>query len=292
MPTRTLQLGPLQLSLFGTRFRLGMEISLRRPRQPDNRWNPPPVPATQDATSSDLERRVAGIEWYHTIELAPGLVTPGVVDHRPMLHQYQLPERMDGLRVLDVATFDGYWAFEFERRGAAEVVAIDVPSFGDVDLPPRRRAAHSAEELAVAMGQGFDVARAALNSKVRRERINVYDLSPDQLGTFDLVHIGDVLLHLRDPLRALWNVRRMTRPGGIAIVSDVFNADLDRHEEVPLMEYNRGRGDTIWWRFGANTLRRMLEDAGFDRVEEVARFRYAGVTQLARTSHVVFRAGD
>lgn len=292
MTTRTLQLGPLQISLFGTRFCLGLEVSLRRSRQQNEAWNPSPVPVTDGAADGDLAHRVAGIEWYHTIELAPGLVTPGVVDHRPILHQYRLPERMDGMRVLDVATFDGYWAFEFERRGAAEVVAIDVPSFGDVDLPPRRRAAHSPEELAVAMGQGFDVARLALNSNVRRERINVYDLSPDQLGTFDLVHIGDVLLHLRDPLRALWNVRRMTRKGGIAIVSDVFNPDLDRHEETPLIEYNRGRGDTIWWRFGANTLRKMLQDAGFDRVEELARFRYAGTNNLSRTSHVVFRASD
>lgn len=292
MATLTLPIGPLQLSVFGNRFRLGFEFSMRRRQRDDNGWNPSPQLAKPDAGASDLARQVAAIEWYHTIELAPGIVTQGVMDHRPLLDLYRLPERLDGMRVLDVASFDGFWAFEFERRGAAEVVAIDVPSFGDVDLPPRRRAMHTPEELAVPMGQGFEVARAALGSKVRRERVNVYDLSPEKLGTFDLVHIGDVLLHLRDPLKALWNVRRMTRKGGTALVSDVFNPDLDRHEETPLMEYHRGRGDTVWWRFGANALRGMLEDAGFDRVEELARFRYGGRDRPVVMWHVVFRAGD
>ena len=291
MASRTLRLGPLQASLFGTPRRLGLELSFRLGDAPPMAWNRAPAPPAPvpDGAAADLAARVASVEWYHTIELAPGVVTPGVFDHRPLLPLYQLPERLDGMRVLDVATFDGFWAFEFERRGAAEVVAIDVPSLGDVDLPPRRRAAMTEAELAIPMGQGFEIAREALGSRVRRERMNVYDLSPERLGTFDLVHLGDVLLHLRDPLKALWNLRRMTR--GTALVSDVFNPDLDRHPEVALLEYHRGRGDTVWWRIGANTLRAMLEDAGFENVEEVTRFRYGGRGQPARMWHAVFRAG-
>ncbi len=41
------------------------------------------------------------------------------------------------MRALDVATFDGFWAFEMERRGASEIVAIDLDCADKLDLPPR-----------------------------------------------------------------------------------------------------------------------------------------------------------
>jgi hypothetical protein len=43
---------------------------------------------------------------------------------RPHLSNYPLPERLDGKRVLDVATFDGFWAFEPERMGRFDLVFI------------------------------------------------------------------------------------------------------------------------------------------------------------------------
>lgn len=63
------------------------------------------------------------------------MTTPGYYDRRPFLSQYHLPKRMDNLRVLDMATYDGFWAFEFEKRGASEVVALDIDSFYDADIP-------------------------------------------------------------------------------------------------------------------------------------------------------------
>jgi hypothetical protein len=83
--------------------------------------------------------------WYHTIELAPGAVTSGVVDQRPAANRV-LPATLAGLRCLDVGTFDGFWAFEMERRGAAEVVASDVASFDALDWsrPARARRADEA----------------------------------------------------------------------------------------------------------------------------------------------------
>ncbi len=44
------------------------------------------------------------------------------------------------MRVLDVGTWDGFWAFEMERRGA-DVVALDVEHESEYDWPPRRRPA-------------------------------------------------------------------------------------------------------------------------------------------------------
>lgn len=77
--------------------------------------------------------------WYHTIDLGDGLVSKGMFDHRPVMHRYGFPSLV-GKTCLDVATANGLFAFEMERRGAARVVAMDAPSLSDLDLLPRVRA--------------------------------------------------------------------------------------------------------------------------------------------------------
>ena len=75
--------------------------------------------------------------WYHTVELPGGLVTPGLYDYRETLSQFPFPQDMRGMRVLDVGSASGYFAFEFARRGAT-VVSVDLPSFYALDRFPDR----------------------------------------------------------------------------------------------------------------------------------------------------------
>ncbi len=66
-------------------------------------------------------------EWYHSIELAPGVVTPGrrpLSDWRHEFVSMKLPP-LQGRSVLDVGAYDGFFSFEAERHGAARVVALD-----------------------------------------------------------------------------------------------------------------------------------------------------------------------
>ncbi len=214
-----------------------------------------------ESPPGSLRRRVNDIEWYHTIDLGNGVTTPGWFDLRPLLPQYPLPERLDGLRVLDVATFDGFWAFELERRGASEVVALDIDSFAEVDMPPRLRRAKDPAYFARKTGEGFALAREALGSNVRREVLSVYDLSPERLGKFDLVFISDVLLHLMNPMKALNNICSVTR--GRAIIVDVFNPRLPGR----LLSYEGGVTHNIWWDLSLGALEQMVWDAGFSKVE-------------------------
>ena len=58
----------------------------------------------------EARRRIAEHEfWYHTIDVAPGVTTPGWFD---LLHALDLGPFPDvrGKRCLDVGTFDGFWA--------------------------------------------------------------------------------------------------------------------------------------------------------------------------------------
>jgi tRNA (mo5U34)-methyltransferase len=290
MATLNLRFLGMRASAFASGKRAGVEFTVPIERLRGGRIDvaQTPAPPPPPPEGNELARQVAEIEWYHSIDLGGGLVTPGYYDHRPILHHYQLPERLDGMRVLDIACFDGFWSFEFERRGAAEVVALDIATAAELDLPWRVRAKMSEAELARQFGRGFRLAHATLGSKVRHEHCNVYDLSPERLGMFDLVHCGDLLLHLRDPMGALMRMRGVTR--GAALISDVIYPDFDRHDGVPIAMFNGGRGDNIWWRLGSTALRQMIEDAGFDTVQEISRFRYGARGQPPAMWHAVFKA--
>jgi tRNA (mo5U34)-methyltransferase len=208
----------------------------------------------------DLLREVREFSWYHTIELPGGVVTPGQFDHRELLPRYGFPRRMDGLRALDVATFNGFWAFHMESLGA-DVVAIDLDQPRQWDFPTRLHPEVEALGELPPIGRGFQLASKVLGSKVRRVGRSVYDLDPDVDGTFDFVHCGDVLVHLRNPLRALESIRSVTK--GRMLLSDGIDLDLPRGAFGPTTTYLGGWDDVVWWVPSLDTLGQMVIDAGF-----------------------------
>src|SRR4051812_3593354 len=207
----------------------------------------------------DLLRQVREFSWYHTIELPGGIVTPGQFDHRELLPRYGFPQRMDGVRALDVATFNGFWAFHMESLGA-DVVAIDLDQPRQWDFPtPLRPEVEALGELPP-IGRGFQLASKVLGSKVQRVGKSVYDLDPDVDGTFDFVHCGDVLVHLRNPLRALESIRSVTK--GRMLLSDGIDLDLPRGAFGPTAADGGGGGAVVRWAPSPGARGQMLLDAG------------------------------
>ena len=221
------------------------------------------------ATDQTLLQRAKDLSWYHTLELGPELTTHGMFDLRPYIGEYGLPERLDGMRVLEVGTWDGFWAFELERRGAT-VVALDLDDERDLDWPPRRRpAAYSTEPR----GTGFAVAREILGSSVERVVCNVYDALPEDLGQFDLVFCGSVLIHLRDQLLALERIAGLTAPGGRFVFAEEYDP-LSGLVPFPVSRYRADRdASVVFWQPSIRTWKRLLWTAGFDRVEQVGKFK-------------------
>ena len=229
-------------------------------------------------TSAD-DPRLNG--WYHTLELAPGVVTRAVWDHRTTVDRVGLPSTLVGKTALDVGTADGFWAFEMERRGADRVVAIDVAHAGDVDLLPRHRALCPQEELDSEIWPvRFLTAQRMLGSKVDYRNCTVYDLSPETVGRFDVVYCGSLLIHLFNPLQALINIRNVTKE--IAVIeTTMFHRDpLEAtFPDRPLLSFGRldDEGDRPgfdvgYWSFTPRALCDMLIYAGFAWVEPLDSF--------------------
>lgn len=224
------------------------------------------VDGHEGSMTAALEREVQEHPlWYHTIDLGNGVVTPGWFDLRPIVASMPWPD-VRGKRCLDVGTYDGYLAFELERRGAREVVATDIANHADWDWSRRERNAGVAyiESIAGEKGRGFDIAARAIGSSVVREFISIYELTPERLGTFDVVVCGSLLLHLRDPFRALDAVLSVC--GETFLSAEEIDVPLTLlHPRRPAFRLNGA--DCQWLIPNAAGHRRMLEVAGFDVIE-------------------------
>jgi tRNA (mo5U34)-methyltransferase len=164
--------------------------------------------------------REAAFRWHQRFELAPGVFTPGDNDVPWLLSVAQLPEDLTGLSVLDVGTSNGGVCWAAEARGAARVVGVDIPA-----------ADHS----------GFAQVRELVGSSAEYVQSSIYDL-PDHLPgeQFDLVVFWGVLYHLRHPLLALDNLRRLTR-GAALIETAVCDHELPpRVAQRPYIRFYRG----------------------------------------------------
>ena len=216
-----------------------------------------------------FEQEAAAREWYHTIELAPGVETPGWFDLRELIGQVPFPVDLSGKRCLDVGTFDGFWAFEMERRGAAEVVAIDVidPPSWDWPIGSQAEVNHGDRppQGARARASRSPARRSACRSSAASSR-STTSTRPTS-GSFDFVFVGSLLLHLRDPVRALERARGVVADGGRLMSLDAVSPRIEGWFGRRPVAIFDGIGRPWWWHPNARCLATMLDAAGLRVVE-------------------------
>jgi tRNA (mo5U34)-methyltransferase len=221
----------------------------------------------------DLQARADALRWFHSIDLGRGVVTKGVdATQRERLSRLQLPVDLSGRSVLDIGAWDGFFSFEAERRGAKRVVAADYYSW-------------HGQGWGTGQGKaGFELAREALGSRVEDVDVDVMDLSPERVGTFDVVLFLGVLYHLPNPLLALERVASVT--GDLLILETVV--DMVGFER-PALAFYPGRelnGDpTNWWGPNGPAVHGMLHSVGFAEVETMTPVRSAMYRAARAVSH-------
>lgn len=210
-------------------------------------------------TVADWIKHRAEVEsyWFQKIELVPGYDSQGWGDpSKEKLPYFGLPEDLSGLRVLDIGCAEGFFSFEAERRGAREVIGID--SFPD---SVRR----------------FNIVKEARQSNATAFLMNVYDLEPKRLGTFDLVLFYGVFYHLKHPQYALERIRSVCS-GTLLFQTHVFEEPAV--EDIPCARfYPHGMlsgphkehfDPTVFWLFNGACCFAMLDHVGFTQLELVS----------------------
>jgi tRNA (mo5U34)-methyltransferase len=219
-----------------------------------------PIEADPDAARAVLNRVPL---WFHTFSLdrCSELYTPGVArDHRYRIRT--LPADFSEMSVLDVGTFDGFYAFLAEARGARRVVAVDNEQY--------RVWVKSRWGVELEGGEGFRAIRELLRSKVEYRRFDAFDL--DQLEeTFDFILCFGVLHRVDNPVGLLEVLRRRLSADGRVLLETYGSANRALDASAAVHVYETGevyaRDDFVYWGFTPAGLRHLARDAGYDRFE-------------------------
>jgi tRNA (mo5U34)-methyltransferase len=228
-------------------------------------------------TADEVEFRARCSEndyWYHSFYFTNGLVQRGDYDIGLDVDDYSFPDDMSGMSVLDIGTGSGWFAAYFEQRGA-DVVTVDARGYCDFDVFGRDTYPHVSTQKSapdrIGLGgtplyyspasKGFWIMKELLGLRASYLNARVYEISPDLFmgRKFDLVFMGSILGHLRDPIGALMAAHSVCKHQLIATVHMLPTVD-----PKPTMALREGAADGItWWLPNRACVYQWLRAAGF-----------------------------
>jgi len=238
--------------------------------------------------------------FYHYMDL-PTVGTVGSTwDLRDCVDDYLGRQEYRSKRVLDVGTASGYLSFEMEKRGA-DVVSFDMPSVESWNFVPHFSLRDQWDSIVKdraschrKMQNAYWFAHHKLNSNNKVHYGELYDL-PRELGNFDIVFMGSILPHLRDPFQALFSASRLA--SDLLIISNpgrkprMFDRLLGKQRfQAKFMPSKSENKCDVWWALSTSCIERMVETIGFtvvDRVECKAACHLDGSVKLRRNLAIV-----
>ncbi len=203
--------------------------------------------------SDSFPSEISSINWFHTIDLGDGVVTPGDDDSPAKLKQLAFPQTLSGKTFLDIGAWDGFFSFEAERRGASRVLATDSYVWQG-NVPGKSKA-------------GFLAARKALKSKIEDMEIDALDISPDRVGHWDVVLLSGVLYHVKHPWLCLQRAASVTRE--MLIIETLTDMRFVLRPAMALFSPAHRAVDPNWTAPNIKALTAMLHDCGFSKIEIV-----------------------
>lgn len=167
------------------------------------------------------------IRWWHKVKLNNGEYTDGHCDMENLRKKYLFDELdfRDKI-VIDIGSWDGYFSFESEKRGASKVISLDNADFrwGGYD--------------------GYNFLHDHFNSKCELVIGSVYNLINNfDCKSFDIVLCYGVLYHLSDPLLALKNIFYVCG-NKVGFEGLFFESDNPTLELLPPGIYGNDKGNT------------------------------------------------
>lgn len=218
--------------------------------------------------------------WYHSYYFDNGFIQRGDYDIGQDIADYGFPQSMAGMSVLDIGTGSGWFATYFEQLGA-EVTVTDARGYCDFDVfgrdcypsvslekpAPDRVQPDGKSVYYSPVSKGFWIMKDILGLKATYVNARVYEICPDMFGgkKFDLVFMGSVLMHLRDPIGALMAAHSVCKH---QLIATTYFLENPFGEGAPFMKMREDAGDGIsWWIPNRACLIQWLKAAGFSRFD-------------------------
>lgn len=212
-----------------------------------------PNDAEASFANPNLQEQVNSLRWHHQIDFGNGVLSPGNTPLRVLQAQADIyfSDIIEGKSFLDIGCWDGFNSFEAHRRGASRVLATDHFAWSPKCWGDR---------------MSFELARSHLAPDVEVLEIDLPDLTPDRVGTFDVVLFAGVFYHLRNPFLALENVAKLASEW-LIVETHMDATNFDRPAMVFYPGKELANDETNWWGPNQSCVEAMLRDVGFSHVE-------------------------
>ena len=199
------------------------------------------------------QARVDEIKWFHSFDFGNNISARGAKPLelvRAEAECYFGNLDLNGRSVLDIGAWNGYMSIDAEKRGASRVLATDEFAWLHPEIKGR---------------PGFELARSLSGSLIEDRYINVPDVNPKNLGTFDVVLFLGVFYHLFD---APTLTKQISQCASELLIIETHQDALDSSR--PAMVFYPGsilnNDDTNWWGPNPQCMYEMLKECGFARV--------------------------
>ena len=173
--------------------------------------------------NDEILKKIKRYNWYHEIELKDGIKTSAVDafevdgkyktysstnDHWNQKNVFRILKDIDfkNKRVLDIGCRDGLFSFYAEKKGAAEIIGIDN------DL------SKGAVEFLIPY----------FNSKVKMYQKNLYEITANDYGKFDIIIFVGVLYHLRYPFYSFKKIKDILNNNGKLVLETGIYLDNNK----------------------------------------------------------------
>jgi hypothetical protein len=195
--------------------------------------------------------------FYHSMDLPGTGTVHGQWDMRGRFTDYIGGLSVRGRTLLDVGTASGFLLFEAERHGAT-VTGFDAESWTQYQVIPGRAANHLGSGFNQ-LRNGFWLAHKAFHSRAKVIYGDIYGLS-ELVPKHDIVLVGQILVHLRDPLGALYQA---------SLAANEYLVITEGSFESPTpsaLFLGRDGNEMTWWHLSDAIYRQWLSLIGFDVV--------------------------
>ena len=186
---------------------------------------------------------------YHKLTFPDGTVLNGIWDMSKYLEHFQIPENLSGKSILEIGPGSGYFSFEFSKRGASKVVAIDIKP---------NKLQQAANEL---MGANVEF--------LTKDLFTI----DESFGKFDLVFCSNVIIHVSDMFQAIQKIKQVAKDQ-VILCNSVLKNPKFTDEPIAYFLGKPGVDGSIlsYWQPTMLCIEKMLEKANFSSIKEISRF--------------------
>ena len=192
------------------------------------------------------------VYWHHTLRLLPDLIVKGgktagtlEAECAAILGVVDLVNRS----VVDVGTWNGYFAFEAKRAGASRVIATDSYVWRSPVFRGR---------------ETFEIARECLGIEVEGKEIDPTEF-PGDIAPADVVLFLGVFYHLIDPIMVLQKVAPLANDL-LVIETHQDLTTVDRPAMVFYPGATLNNDNSNWWAPNPRCMTELLATVGFQHV--------------------------